>query len=205
MSARPDLPPWLYDLVQWLAGAHLLRRRARRELVDLRGPLRVLDAGSGTGMARQLWREPVSIVAVDLEMARLCRFLGSFPADSAVRADVAALPVRASAFDVVTCMDVVHHLEDANLARFLAEVVRALRPGGFLVLIDAVWNPRWLTGRLLWGADRGAHPRRRETLRKALEDRLEIHRWARFRFLHDYVICVATPRAEVPPLPPGCR
>jgi SAM-dependent methyltransferase len=145
----------------------------------------------------------VSIVAVDLEMARLCRFLSSSPADSAVRADVAALPVRARAFDVVTCVDVVHHLEETNLARFLAEVVRALRPGGSLVLIDAVWNPRWLTGRLLWGADRGAYPRRRETLRKALEARLEIHRWARFRFLHDYVICVATTRGSGAPPPAG--
>ena len=52
------------------------------------------------------------------------------------RGDVYALPFAAAAFDIVSCRFAFHHLEAP--ARALAEMVRVCRPGGRIVLCDAV-------------------------------------------------------------------
>jgi SAM-dependent methyltransferase len=50
--------------------------------------------------------------------------------------DVYALPFADGAFDIVSCRFAFHHLEEP--ARALAEMVRVARPGGRIVLCDAV-------------------------------------------------------------------
>jgi len=50
--------------------------------------------------------------------------------------DVYALPFADGSFDIVSCRFAFHHLEEP--ARALAEMVRVARPGGRLVLCDAV-------------------------------------------------------------------
>lgn len=59
------------------------------------------------------------------------------PAGGAVaflRADAARLPIADAAVDVVLAADFTEHLDDATLARVLAEARRVLRPRGTLVL-----------------------------------------------------------------------
>ena len=50
--------------------------------------------------------------------------------------DVYALPFDAEAFDIVTCRFAFHHFEEP--ARALAEMVRVCKPGGRIVVCDAV-------------------------------------------------------------------
>jgi ubiquinone/menaquinone biosynthesis C-methylase UbiE len=50
--------------------------------------------------------------------------------------DVYALPFADGAFDIVSCRFALHHFEDP--ARAFAEMVRVCRPGGRLVLCDAI-------------------------------------------------------------------
>jgi ubiquinone/menaquinone biosynthesis C-methylase UbiE len=50
--------------------------------------------------------------------------------------DVYALPFGAGAFDIVSCRFAFHHFEDPK--RAFAEMVRVCRPGGRIVLCDAV-------------------------------------------------------------------
>ena len=52
------------------------------------------------------------------------------------RGDVCALPFAAATFDIVSCRFAMHHFEQP--ARAFAEMVRVCRPGGRIVLCDAV-------------------------------------------------------------------
>src|SRR4029450_12875420 len=52
------------------------------------------------------------------------------------RGDVYALPFAAATFAIVTCRFAFHHLQAP--ARAFAEMVRVCRPGGRIVLADAV-------------------------------------------------------------------
>ena len=105
---------------------------------ELRGR-RVLDLGCGMGtftveaasrgaLATGVDPAPAAVGAAR-RVAAAERATASF-----VRADAAALPVRAASCDVVLAADVTEHLDDDTLARILAEAGRVLRPGGRLVL-----------------------------------------------------------------------
>ncbi len=104
---------------------------------------RALDVGCGDGflMGRlsPLLRWVVGIDSesrgVELASARLepfanCRVLGA----SSYR-----LPFRDSSFDLVTCTDVIEHLNSLEAA--LSEITRVLDPGGHLVLTTPQWRP----------------------------------------------------------------
>ena len=52
------------------------------------------------------------------------------------RGDVYALPFEGGAFDIVSCRYAFHHLQEPG--RALAEMVRVARPGGRIVLCDAM-------------------------------------------------------------------
>jgi SAM-dependent methyltransferase len=117
---------------------------------------RVLDVGCDDGeiISRLRARRRVG-----LDLNPRCR-------DSAVglaRADARALPVQSCAFDVVLAFDIIEHVEDDRSV--LAEMVRALAPGGTLWISTpaAAWRifPAFLTAR----ANRGfGHVRNGYTL-----------------------------------------
>jgi 2-polyprenyl-3-methyl-5-hydroxy-6-metoxy-1,4-benzoquinol methylase len=57
-------------------------------------------------------------------------------------ASVLDLPFRSSAFDLVTGIDVLHHLSPADLKQALRETHRVLRPGGRAIFREPVENSR---------------------------------------------------------------
>jgi SAM-dependent methyltransferase len=100
-----------------------------------RAALRVLDLGAGNGwMARRL-AGTFYVTALDadggdtglgsLRDARVGRVVG----------DLEALPVRPASFDAVVAAAALHYAVDLQAA--LAEVARALRPGGLLIVADS--------------------------------------------------------------------
>jgi ubiquinone/menaquinone biosynthesis C-methylase UbiE len=99
-----------------------------------------LDVCCGTGAAmrqlRPLCRERV--VGIDFSTGMLAeaeRRLGDAPGSARVeleRGDVLELPFE-SEFDVVTCVGAFGHVERPDEDRFVAGIVRALRPGGRFV------------------------------------------------------------------------
>lgn len=144
-------------------------RRFARTLLDAalpgRRPVRVLDCGSGTG--RNLdWLNAYGWAAgVELSPAGLA--VGRRHGRRMMRGTVAALPVPAGAFDVVTSFDVLYALDDDTERAALREMHRALAPGGLLLVNVAALDI--LTGRHA----ALAHERRRYTtprLRARLED-----------------------------------
>jgi SAM-dependent methyltransferase len=95
--------------------------------------LRILDAGCGTGgllphLAAQGWAAGVDLSSTALGFARQ---RGLTPL---AQASVETLPFASATFDVVTCMDVLYHLQVHEDVAALREFHRVLRPGGWLLV-----------------------------------------------------------------------
>ena len=110
-----------------------LEEQAVRELLPSADGRRLLDLACGSGRyLKQL--APAAALAVGLD------FSGPMLARAAelrrplVQADLAALPLAASAFDLIVCGLAVGHLSD--LSRCLSEMARVLAPGGVLIYSD---------------------------------------------------------------------
>lgn len=100
----------------------------------------LLDLGTGTGRILQLfsdrYRRAVGIDASRdmLAVARSNLDKAGVTSATVRHGDILNLPLDASDYDIVTIHQVLHFLEQPELA--LAEAVRMLRPGGRLVIID---------------------------------------------------------------------
>ncbi len=157
----------------WFTGRrHIIAgfvERACRDLGKLRP--RILDVGCGTGANLQMLSRFGVAEGVDVSVAALdfCRARGL----AEVKQGAAeSLPYEDAAFDLVTGLDVVEHLDD-DIAG-LKEMRRVLRPGGRAVL----FVPAFM---FLWGVqDDISHHRRRYTLpdlkRKLREAGLTVER-----------------------------
>ena len=115
--------------------------KIRQLAPEMRGDY--LDVGSGNGelIDRVMRTFPVK--------PRACDYRGDLLAVEGLTADVAnlntdPLPYPDSSFDLVTCTEVIEHLEDYRAA--LREMARVLRPGGVLV----VTTPNVLNLRSRW-------------------------------------------------------
>jgi hypothetical protein len=63
-----------------------------------------------------------------------------------------------------------------------------------IVFLDALWTGTWGIPRLLWRFDRGFYPRRTAVLLDALREHFELERVERYRVLHNYLLCLGSPR-----------
>jgi SAM-dependent methyltransferase len=106
-------------------------------------PLRGRVLGVGTGKRRflkSLAKHAGQVTTVDINgeeqhCARMeAIYTGVADRIDFVVADARSLPWRAGSFDVVTTWNVVHHLDAPE--RVLREMLRVLRPGGWLVVAD---------------------------------------------------------------------
>jgi arsenite methyltransferase len=122
----------------------LRRRKLVYEALGAAPGDRVLDAGCGPGFYSRELLDQVgpdgSVVGVD----RSPQMLAVAERRSAGRDNIAfqegdatALPVESASFDRALCVQVLEYVEDVGAA--LAEMHRALRPGGRVVLWDVDW------------------------------------------------------------------
>jgi ubiquinone/menaquinone biosynthesis C-methylase UbiE len=110
-------------------------------LAALRGDERVLDVATGTGAAAWALAERARVVVgVDVSDGMLAAAQAAggdrTRAPLFVRADAERLPFPDGSFDVAVCSRALHHMPRPE--RALAEVARALAPGGRLVLVDSI-------------------------------------------------------------------
>ncbi len=160
-------------------------------------PQRSLDVGCGP--ASWLWGAGIHPYGVDVcpEFVRAYRRVGP----GAIMATATALPFADAVFDHVWSVGLLHHLSDADARASLREMTRVTRPGGHVVVLDAVppvqpWRRpiAWLLRRF----DAGAHVRSQESLTALLSER----RWWTERVTYSYtglegLLC----RTEVSPVP----
>jgi SAM-dependent methyltransferase len=105
------------------------------------GRLQILDIGCGTGAMLDELAPFGHVVGADYapEALQFCVTRG-VGADLA-RADVRRLPFADAAFDVITAMDIVEHIDDDKAAA--CEIFRVLRPGGRLFVTVPAFPSLW--------------------------------------------------------------
>jgi len=142
-AAGTDFLLPFYDPLNRMLGVSRLHAQLISQAPHLEPGQRVLDVGCGTGsLAVRIRREhpAVEVVGLDPDPKAL-----AIARRKAERAGVAvrfeegfgdALPFDDAAFDRVTSSLMFHHLELATRRGMLREVLRVLRPGGSLHLVD---------------------------------------------------------------------
>jgi len=134
-----------YDLEQdhwWFAGMRAICRSLLKRLWlgSDRGPTTCLDVGCGTG----LWTKELDafghVCGLDVapDALHFCRKRGI---DRLVRATVEHLPFRPDSFNLITALGLIEHLDDDT--RFLSELSRVCRPGGYVLLLTSAYDFLW--------------------------------------------------------------
>ena len=114
-------------------------QQASLEALELGGSDRLLDVGCGTGRASRVAASVAgAVVGVDLSSQMIAKARELAIGIGNVRFDVGdvdRLPFDDGAFTAVLCSNAFHHYPDPQ--RAVAEMTRALAPGGRLVVGDA--------------------------------------------------------------------
>jgi len=184
--------PWVYNQIQFLAGARSTYRRIAYQAAILAPGSLVLDLGGGTGLYRNAWSAARIYVNLDNDMIKLQRSIRKTKDGNPILADGTCLPLKDNSVDVVMCIAVSHHLSDRALAQMIHESCRVLRIGGILLLLDAVWAPERCLGKLIWKYDRGSYPRTAEYLNNVISKQYSIALFERYAIYHEYVLIRAT-------------
>jgi ubiquinone/menaquinone biosynthesis C-methylase UbiE len=130
---------------------HLLFHRCYMKFIEyilryysqVESPIRLLDVGCGTGtFAAMLAETNLKVAPTGLDMAeRMCqlarvksRAVGLERSTDFVTGDSEHLPFPEGSFDMITCSNSFHHYPHQD--KVLREMLRVLRPGGRVVIID---------------------------------------------------------------------
>ncbi len=192
----PLLPPAVFDAVARRFHSPELQREMRQLLAPAPGES-VLDAASGTSQLFHLVT-PAEYYGIDLDADRVRLAARRHPLARVAASDASRLALRDGRFDAVLASGLFHHVDDATAGRILEEFARVLKPGGRLVVLDAIWPTRWynavgFVGRL---ADDGRHVRWSEEYLRLFSRRFRV---ATLRFLNRWgleAILVALARLE---------
>src|SRR5947208_349797 len=132
----------LEDWYWWFVARRSAALRFLADYLPRETPVRILDAGCGTGALLEALRHDPGRESVGLDFAeaalQFCRQRGY---DRLVRGDLEALPFADARFDAVTALDVLEHVPDDHAAA--REIARVLRPGGVLVASVPAYRFLW--------------------------------------------------------------
>ncbi len=123
------------EMFWWFRGMRQMAFRLLDTAVQKQGTKRIIEGGCGTGHFASLVHERygAAVFGADLDpsAARIC---SRRPGVECVRGDLASLPYATSSVDLVLAMDVLAHFPEGEEAPAFRELLRVLRPGGFLLL-----------------------------------------------------------------------
>jgi SAM-dependent methyltransferase len=133
-----------FNLWRYRVRGPLFRRLVRRLGLKLRESS-VLDVGSGTGFYLEQWRAlgVRSLAGLDFSDWAVEQLQRTYPTAKFYRADIGAVPspLPPEAFDAVSALDVLVHLvDDTAYLSALANLYRALKPGGYLLYSDSFFH-----------------------------------------------------------------
>lgn len=161
------MDPREYELIDrvedhhwWYRGMEGITRALLARWYDGSPPLRILDAGCGTGSAMATFLADYGqVTGIDIHPLALkyCRKRGL---SRIARASVSDLPFASAQFDMVACFDVLYEEAVENDRRALQEFARVLVPGGRVFLRLPAYD--WLRGQ----HDRTVHTKKRYTLKE---------------------------------------
>jgi SAM-dependent methyltransferase len=158
-----------------------------------------VDVGVGEGLALSAMRvQAGSLVGVEYRSDKLSRALERLPSASGIRADAGMLPFTDHSADIVTCLEVLEHLEAPD--RAVGELARVCH--GHCV-VSVPWEPFFRLGNLCRGKDMrqwGNNPEHVQQFQPSSLRRLLQGSFADVHVQHcfPWLIAVAQPRgAEV--------
>ncbi len=140
MSGQIPLPEGYFEALAQVEQGHWWHRGMREISAALlgdrlrQGPL--LDAGCGTGgfLAWAALRGAAPLAGVDPSAEAVERARALAPGADVRVAELAALPFPDGSFAVVTCHDVLQHVDEGDVDRSLVELRRVLRADGALLV-----------------------------------------------------------------------
>lgn len=133
----------LEDWYWWFVARREAALRFTEDFRPRREPLRVLDAGCGTGALLDRLKDRAEIELYGLDFSgQALAYTRQRGHARLVQGDLTRLPFPDGTFDVVTALDVVEHVREDEQA--LREVNRVLRPDGVLLVSVPAF-------RFLWG------------------------------------------------------
>lgn len=131
----------------------LIRRwlgRLGHRLEGAGGPL-LVDVGVGEGLAlSRLPRPAAAVVGLDYRLDKLLVARTTLPGLAGVRADAGVLPIRTAASSLTTCIEVLEHLVEVDLA--VAELARITAA---TCVVSVPWEPWFRLGNLGRGKNVG--------------------------------------------------
>jgi SAM-dependent methyltransferase len=133
---HPGTPMWFNEVIDRLQNRAWSQTLSYCSLSD---GAHALDVGCGTGRwVRRLEQHGFSVVGIDQssEMLYLARKRGTL--SPIVSGEVQSLPFRDESFEYVSAVTVIQHIPAQEQVRALSEMVRVLRPGGYLFLIELI-------------------------------------------------------------------
>ncbi len=126
----------------WFVGRRAVVFALIEDALENCSGLRILDIGCGTGATMDHLKRYGQPHGVDLSELPLS-FSRRRGHHRVLRANAAELPFEDEAFDLITALDVVEHLDDD--VKGLSEIRRVLKPGApaviFVPAFQALWGP----------------------------------------------------------------
>lgn len=122
----------------WYVGLHELILYFVNREKSSKGPLKILDAGCGTGRLCQLMKEFGDVSGCDISdiALELCANRNI----SAFRTDLNFTDLGTEKYDVITSIDVLYHKQIQDDSDILMKFLKALKPGGVLILNLPAYN-----------------------------------------------------------------
>lgn len=148
----------------------------------------VLEVAVGTGLNLPFYPDTVAVTGVDLSEQMLdiarARAAEAHRAVALLQGNAHALPFDDSSFDTVVCTFGLCAIPDAEAA--VGEMVRVLRPGGALILVDHIASSSRVARGVQWLLERvtvplGSEHFLRRPLKLVEARRLNIERRERFK------------------------
>lgn len=178
--------PWVYRLSQSLLAPDaekVVAQKLHCTLAQLPPAQDILDIGCGP--SSWLWGLGLHPIGLDVSPAYTASF--RHRGETAITGSAIALPLPDASFDGVWSIGLLHHLPDGSARQAVAEMLRVARPGGYIVIVDAVMpEPAWRRP-VAWTVrklDRGAHMRSQQALEALLVCRA---RWVCERFVYSFL------------------
>jgi SAM-dependent methyltransferase len=124
----------LEDSLWWYVGMRrIVLNMLRREMGNGAAPLRILDAGCGTGGSLRLLERFGQVSAFDFEQ-RAAQMFATREQGRILVASTDAIPFADESFDLVTSFDVICQLGAPADEKALQEMARVLKPGGRVIV-----------------------------------------------------------------------